>query len=56
MHEFLKFIFWNKILHVSGSTPVNHQGFFTVHTATVYVILKLHKWVKSLVNIRLHFS
>jgi len=30
--------FWNKILHVSGSSSVHHQEFFTVHTAMVYVI------------------
>ena len=30
--------FWNKTLHVSDSSSVHHQQFFTVHTATVYVI------------------
>ena len=25
--------FWNKTLHVSDSSPVHHQQFFTVHTA-----------------------
>jgi len=29
---------WNKILHVSDSSCVHHQEFFTVHTAMVYVI------------------
>jgi len=29
---------WNKTLHVSDSSPVHHQEFFTVHTAMVYVI------------------
>jgi len=29
---------WNEILHVSDSSPVHHQEFFTVHTAMVYVI------------------
>ena len=29
---------WNKTLHVSDSSPVQHQEFFTVHTAMVYVI------------------
>ena len=38
MHWFLKFIFWNKTLHVSDSSSVHHQLFFTVHTAMVYVI------------------
>jgi hypothetical protein len=31
-------LFWNKILHVSDSSSVHHQEFFTVHTAMVYVI------------------
>jgi len=30
--------FWNKTLHVSDSSSVHHQEFFTVHTAVVYVI------------------
>ena len=30
--------FWNKTLHVSESSCVHHQEFFTVHTAMVYVI------------------
>ena len=29
--------FWNQILHVSNSSSVHHQEFFTVHTAMVYV-------------------
>jgi len=29
---------WNETLHVSDSSSVHHQGFFTVHTAMVYVI------------------
>ena len=29
--------FWNKTLHVSDSSSVHHQKFFTVHTAMVYV-------------------
>jgi len=29
---------WNKTLHVSDSSSVHHQEFFTVHTAMVYVI------------------
>ena len=31
-------LFWNKTLHVSDSSSVHHQEFFTVHTAMVYVI------------------
>jgi len=38
MQSFLEFIFWNKTLHVSDSSSVHHQQFFTVHTAMVYVI------------------
>ena len=30
--------FWNKTLHVSDSSCVHHQEFFTVHTAVVYAI------------------
>ena len=30
--------FWNKTLRVSDSSSVQHQEFFTVHTAMVYVI------------------
>jgi len=33
-----KFLFWNKTLHVSDSSSVRHQEFFTVHTAMVYVV------------------
>ena len=31
-------LFWNKTLHVSDSSSVHHQEFFTVNTAMVYVI------------------
>ena len=31
-------LFWNETLHVSNSSSVHHQEFFTVHTAMVYVI------------------
>ena len=37
MHYFLKFFLGIK-LHVSGSSSVHYQEFFTVHTAMVYVI------------------
>jgi len=30
--------FWNETLHVSDSSSVHRQEFFTVHTAMVYVI------------------
>jgi len=30
--------FWNESLHVSESSSVHYQEFFTVHTAVVYVI------------------
>jgi hypothetical protein len=31
-------LFWNETLHVSDSSSVHHQEFFTVHTPMVYVI------------------
>jgi hypothetical protein len=31
-------LFWNETLHVSDSSSVYHQEFFTVHTAMVYAI------------------
>ena len=31
--------FWIKTLHVSDSSSVHHQEFYTVHTALVYFIL-----------------
>ena len=31
-------LFWNETLHVSDSSSVHHQEFFTAHTAMVYVI------------------
>jgi len=31
-------LFWIETLHVSDSSSVHHQEFFTVHTAMVYVI------------------
>jgi len=31
-------VFWNETLHVSDSSSVHHQEFFTVHTVMVYVI------------------
>ena len=34
----LAIYFWNKTLHVSDSSSVHHQEFFTVHTAMVYVM------------------
>jgi hypothetical protein len=36
MHLFLKFIFEMKLLHVSDSSSVHRQEFFTIHTAMVY--------------------
>ena len=36
MHWFVKFIVWNKTLHVLDSSSVQHQEFFTVHTVMVY--------------------
>jgi len=31
-------LFWKENLHVSDTSSVHHQEFFTVHTAVVYVI------------------
>jgi len=31
-------LFWNETLHVSDSSSVHHQEYFTVHLAMVYVI------------------
>jgi hypothetical protein len=31
-------LFWNETIHVSDSSSVRHQEFFTVHTAMIYVI------------------
>jgi len=33
-------LFWNETLHVSDSSSVHHQEFFTVHTAMIYVSLQ----------------
>jgi hypothetical protein len=33
VHKFLKFIFWNRTLHVSDSFSVHQQESSTVHTA-----------------------
>ena len=30
--------FWNKTLHVSDNSSVQHQEFFTVHTEMLYVV------------------
>ena len=38
MHTFIKIYFWNKTPHVSDTSSVHHQQFFTVHTAMVYVL------------------
>jgi len=38
MHLFLKCIFGKKKLHVSDSSSVHHQEFFTVHTAKLHDI------------------
>ena len=45
MHLISQIYFWNRTLHVSYSSSVHHQQFFTVHTAVVYVTLKFNKWL-----------
>jgi len=42
MHQFLKFIVGKKTLHVSDSSSVYHQKFFTVHTAMVYIYIYMY--------------
>jgi len=42
-----KIYFWNKTLHVSDSSSVHHEEFFTVHTAMVYVI-KVCLWKREI--------
>ena len=37
-YYYYQIYFWNKTLHVSDSSSVHHQEFFTVHTVMVYVI------------------
>jgi len=44
--------FWNKTLHVSDSSSVPHQEFFTVHTAMVY---RLHLQLASRIRTVLQF-
>jgi len=34
----MSYLYWNKILHVSDSSSVHHQEFFTVRTTMAYVI------------------
>ena len=36
--RYFQIYFWNKTVHVSDSSSVQHQEFFPVHTAMVYVI------------------
>jgi len=38
MHLISQIYSWNETLHVSESSSVHHQEFFTVHTAVVYGI------------------
>ena len=34
--------FWNKILHVSDSSSVHHQEFFTLQAAVVYIYIYIY--------------
>ena len=56
---------WNKTLHVSDSSSVHHQQFFTVHTAMVNVIqacwqlasrIRAESFLKFIFGIKLHVS
>jgi hypothetical protein len=40
-------LFWEETLHVSDSSSVHHQEFFTVHSAMVYVIQVCWQWYMS---------
>ena len=42
-----QFYSWNETIHVLDSSSVHHQEFFTVHTAMVYVILKISQMGKN---------
>jgi len=48
--------FWNKSLHVSDSSSVHHQEFFTVHTAMVYVIQVCWQLASRIRKEKLHVS
>jgi len=45
---------WNETLHVSDSSSVHHQEFFTVHTAMVYVIQVCWQLADSLLSANLY--
>ena len=40
IYLFIFFFFWNETLHVSDSSSVHHQEFFTVHTAMVIPVCR----------------
>ena len=44
--------FWNETLHVSDSSSVHHQEFFTVHTAMAHVI-QVCRQLSSRIRIRI---
>jgi hypothetical protein len=48
-------LFWNETLHVSDSSSVHHQEFFTIHTATVYVI-QVCRLLSSRIRLELQFN
>ena len=52
-------LFWNETLHVSDSSSVHHQEYFTVHTAMAYVrpvrgqrAIRKHVWSTPLLCVR----
>jgi len=47
-------LFWNETLHVSDSSSVHHQEFFTVHTAMEYVI-QVCRQLSSRIRMELQF-
>jgi hypothetical protein len=48
-------LFWNETLHVSDSSSVHHQEFFTVHLAMVYVI-QVCRELSSSIRIRMELQ
>jgi len=46
-------LIWNETLHVSDSSSVHHQEYFTVHTAVVYVI-PVCRQLASRIRMELH--
>jgi len=49
-------LFWKEILHISDSSSVHHQEFFTVHTAMVYsYVIEVCKQLASRIRMELSY-